>query len=855
MARKLTSLPQTQFSGVDFSNIISDVQNLITDSPDYNKNWDDFFSSDAGRMLVELFAFIADNLSTRIDWIANENWLSTATQKASVMRILKILGYNFTLPIASQVVIETRTADAAGYSETFPANGYYITPKYVQGISFRPFSLTANDLTGAPRTYEAIAWDNVNNKYDYKNGVFVSTNDKLITFYDGITYVETFTVTTDNGFSFDLTKNSVIDGSARVYFAVDNPSVGLPYETELIKVTSFLDPLAQLVTLSSGATNPIPYVESVNENDAVTISFSTTALLPNALRRPAIGDKIRVFYRSGGGQSGNLTINAVNTTQLLTVSPFIPPSSYGPAVNLHVNFINYVSGQFGQDSESIDHAIVYAPLSVRTVEKAVTPEDYDILINADNTVTTSVSFGSGNAPLDLYAKYGINIQPTEVWNYIVRRANHNAVPITPNPSNYNDVYWMTYALENRFNEKYSFRPGAFNNFTKIFNYNILGKTKTRGDSIVWGGDSIGDPFHIFRNYVYLNSSADMINSFRNNLKFKAKATITKDATQQFKNLQNLLVSDTFYPITSGDTLTNFVLTKPIKAYFISSTDLSNGVNLTNNRYLKLNIDNRGDTTIDLTQRVVTTIKSCHAWELASSINAQLQSLPNYGYKYSDSTGNLGGATVVKYGNGIYLKIQGDTYLGADTLASSIVFKVPPSSDATALVLGSEVSGDTYINYGYKRLTLIKNNQLSNYGNIIYELGSSTLGPAQTDTVYVHYLKADTSAINLGTYYYNTYSQSADYKWRPVANRVYNTVVNSDSSPNIALSNFQLSFTQNPTTSPSLYSINNSWNLFQSTPAYVTGPTIGDTLFLTIGNYRLNIAIDNKPLTTISLAAD
>ena len=41
MARKLATLPKTQFSGMDFANIRDDVINLVTENPTYNQKWDD----------------------------------------------------------------------------------------------------------------------------------------------------------------------------------------------------------------------------------------------------------------------------------------------------------------------------------------------------------------------------------------------------------------------------------------------------------------------------------------------------------------------------------------------------------------------------------------------------------------------------------------------------------------------------------------------------------------------------------------------------------------------------------------------------------------------------------------------
>ena len=101
----LIKLPITQFSGLDYDNVIKDVYNLIQENPEYNSNWDDFLSSSAGRMLMELFAYIADQLATRIDWNVNENFLSTATQDSSILKLLKLINYKLALPYCAAVPV------------------------------------------------------------------------------------------------------------------------------------------------------------------------------------------------------------------------------------------------------------------------------------------------------------------------------------------------------------------------------------------------------------------------------------------------------------------------------------------------------------------------------------------------------------------------------------------------------------------------------------------------------------------------------------------------------------------------------------------------------------------------------
>lgn len=70
----MANLPITLTSGLSYENILTDVYNMVNDNPNYQENWDDFLSSNAGRMLLELFSFIAEQLSLRIDITENENF-------------------------------------------------------------------------------------------------------------------------------------------------------------------------------------------------------------------------------------------------------------------------------------------------------------------------------------------------------------------------------------------------------------------------------------------------------------------------------------------------------------------------------------------------------------------------------------------------------------------------------------------------------------------------------------------------------------------------------------------------------------------------------------------------------------
>jgi hypothetical protein len=78
---KLIKLPSFSYTSLDFDSIIEDIKQLIQEHPEYNQEWDDFLESNAGRMTVELVAFIMQKFTERADWIARELFISTATQR------------------------------------------------------------------------------------------------------------------------------------------------------------------------------------------------------------------------------------------------------------------------------------------------------------------------------------------------------------------------------------------------------------------------------------------------------------------------------------------------------------------------------------------------------------------------------------------------------------------------------------------------------------------------------------------------------------------------------------------------------------------------------------------------------
>lgn len=961
MSRELMRLPRTNFSGLDWDNIIQDITNLVQDNPTYSTAWDDFLSSDAGRMLVELFAYIADQLATRIDWIANENFIGTATLKSSVIRILKLIGYNFTLPISASVNTTTTVNDWTPISNEGDI-GFYLTVGYENGdTGWEPFSITATGKDGTIKTFELLDVNTATGIPNYSTSIYVLSISETKTFHEGRTVIDTFEAETDNNPIFTLTRPSVIEDSVLVRLIGDTG--GLTTETDLLQVGSFLDQDAQRDTDDSGDPIAIPYVFHVEEDDTVSIEFGPTSLLPLASRRLSTGDRIRVIYRIGGGVQGNIVKNAINTTKNILVPLYNSPST---SVTLSVSFVNSNAATGGTMGETAEHAAVYAPLVIRTVEKAVTSEDYKILLEAHSNVIVAKSYGGYNMPSDLYDLHGLYIRPFEVWNYIVpKTSGWNDL----GSSEYKDFYWMAYRNENRFNGIYNFTSGKFNyeinistddirhgdSFIDWFGdtdytfYQDVGLSFYDGDSdsgltdgdsyyfdisgnsyniVIVSGDStwfwhivdlmnaeingdsyyaeivgdteemdirvtnmVGDSlFNIelqhpssgdtlwvnlntwsvdfndvtssnygdtFYNFIVLDTSQYFKTALQDVLNgdtfFRAKISYTEDATQQFRNIANLVVGDSLYGDTERDT--TWQIERNINAYLQGSEDCEVGIDMSTNYLLEISLD--GDTYISINLRN-SSIDHTHvrAYEIMHDINYAFFINPSYGdtgngdTSYGDSTGLSGVASVIEATGG-YEYIRLESPKSGDS--SSISIRRLSEYDISDKVFGDFLAGDTgdeIISYGKKRFTIITKDDSTDFGKIIFETGTANILDEENN-LFVHFLDDSTDSIIIGDYFYNL--GESDIKYRPKSTRIYNSYFSTDgdSTVNVELSDFQLKFTKEEVETKSLWAIGDSWDLNYASSPTITGDTkLGDSVLILSDRQYLKVNVDGKGDTAL-----
>ena len=448
MSNTLTKFPLVQYSGMDYDTVVEDIKNIITNNPKWKEKWGNFYDADAGVVLTDLMAYIADNLSARVDYAVNENYISTASQDKNKLRILKLINYSPSLATAASLKVKlelSSTSNLDGNKLVFTKERNS-TDSIIERAS-KIMKISALDTYGDTIYFEAIPYNKTTSKYEYFSEFSVDTNissasytldnsGDYITLHQGETKQTYFYSDESDGVSFNLSDTNIIEGSVRIF---DRSTM-----EEFLCVDSFIQKEALSEKYS------IPYTLSINEDGTMKISFANSKILTSTTRRFQAGNTIDVFYRVGGGEIGNIPTGFLNKT----IS--VPLYNGGTS---SVTIINETVGSGGTEAETADEAVVNGPLSIRTAEKAVTPEDYDIIINKYGKILKVKTYSSSNAPSTFKTKYGRYLNPQEIFSFLIFNKEHSSVPA----SKYNYFPWIELEKENRFNEQYTFSDSSFNN--------------------------------------------------------------------------------------------------------------------------------------------------------------------------------------------------------------------------------------------------------------------------------------------------------------------------------------------------------------------------------------------------------
>jgi len=388
MSKKLTQLPDISYTSLDWESILNDTRALILNHPEYIDTWDDFLSSNAGMMLLELFAFVTEKYCSRVDWIAKQLFISTATDRQAVINILKLINHRPSLPTASKININMKFTK---WIEPFVMKNDIVYAPNLNGV-ITPFQLLdMNESDGKP-------------DYNYQYVVNTGTSDvqqlefSNLPFYEGqtITEQDIYMEGLDNEY-IDLQTSPVIEHTVRIY-SISRGNVELP------EVESYISPEAQQNDVQENEKLP-PWTIEINSDNQVRVKFGASSLVKIANK----GERLMIVYRTGGGSINNVTANSVTTTKTYTSVSGIRATAI---------FTNPSPGFGGTDAENLDDAKLVAPLSLRSANKTVTSEDYINHLELSPLVMKANVIGKENETAELAADVGYPLPPLDTWIYI-----------------------------------------------------------------------------------------------------------------------------------------------------------------------------------------------------------------------------------------------------------------------------------------------------------------------------------------------------------------------------------------------------------------------------------------------------
>lgn len=280
--------------------------------------FNDFVASQLMMFMLRMNAYVSDIQSFKLDMVANENFLPTAFQRRSIIRFSKAVGYQIPAATAASITVTATLAAPLASPVTFRSGSAF----QAGGVTFeldQDYVLPAGSLT--------IDMGGL----------------------QGETFIQDFTSTGANGQQKALNQFPVIQNSVSVF--VD--------DVQWTEIDFF----------AFAASDEEAYVLSFDENDKGIVEFGNNVFG----FVPPLGAEIRVIYRVGGGTTGNVTAGAVSGS----ITGFVDNVN---AVSVPVSNAAAASG--GSDAQSVALSKLFIPRHLKTIDHAVTDDDYDTLASS-----------------------------------------------------------------------------------------------------------------------------------------------------------------------------------------------------------------------------------------------------------------------------------------------------------------------------------------------------------------------------------------------------------------------------------------------------------------------------------------
>lgn len=337
-------LPQVDYTSRDYTSLSADLKGLIEN---FAPQWTSRDSSDFGIVLLELFAYLGDVLNYQIDRAANESFITTSTQRDTVLRIARLLNY-----IPNDINPATGTVTFSNYSTS-------------------PVTISSDPASSAYHTLSTIS--------DGTNPAVSFTLDSSITIPSGT-------------LSTPATTSATVTQGALIVDELIGASDGTPNQEFALESLGVVTGSPITVRVGSLSYTRVDFLIDYGNDDPVFSTYTDGAGITRIIfgdgvsgRIPTNGTNITSSYRYSD-VSGSLGNIAANT--LTVISPTLS----------NVEVTNALSFSGGSDAETTDSVRINAPLSLRALNRAVSLRDYISIAVQVNGVAKanamSTSFGA-----------------------------------------------------------------------------------------------------------------------------------------------------------------------------------------------------------------------------------------------------------------------------------------------------------------------------------------------------------------------------------------------------------------------------------------------------------------------------
>lgn len=357
--------------------------------------WTTRSPADFGVAMVEMLSYCLDVMSYYQDRLVSEAYLTTATQRSSVLEIARTLGYTPYPAQAATGTVTLVTDETQTTAVTVPVRTQIITEfqEEFQGpLIFETMADVTVPATGGTAVVQVV------------EGATQFSETITLTFADAssqtvpVSDLGTSTGTPDQAFTIPRTP---VDVSTVRVFAMypDGP-------VEWVKTDSLLDATSSDRAFELGV--DAAGVVSVLLGDGVNGSI------------PESGIVLKLAYRMGGGVRGNLSAGA-----LVDVASVVPG----------ISVLSSSATAGGFDAESTESIRRSAPAAFGTQDRAVTREDYANLALLVPGVDKSNSLSESASLVTVYMLGAGNSVPTQelfeaATQYIQQRAMTGTTVLT-----------------------------------------------------------------------------------------------------------------------------------------------------------------------------------------------------------------------------------------------------------------------------------------------------------------------------------------------------------------------------------------------------------------------------------------